>query len=68
MAAFNPKPWFKQPKYGEVSFKNKISPYNNKLVQDLNKKDVRLAVVLKEDTNEKYENITYSYEIFNEPL
>ena len=68
MAAFNPKPWFKQPKHSKVSLKDKITPYNNKLLQDLNKKDVRLAVVLKEDTNKIYENITYSYEIFNEVI
>ena len=64
MAAFNPKPWFKQPKGTSVKVKDKYSPYNKK------KKDQKMVLPLAlDDTKSKnYENITYSYEIFNEVI
>ncbi len=63
MAAFNPKPWFKQPKSGAIKISKKYSPY----VKEYDK-EVRLPVALKEDTNKNYENITFSYELFNEVI
>ena len=63
MAAFNPKPWFKQPKSGAIKISKKYSPY----VKDY-KKEVRLPIALKEDSKINYENITFSYVIFNEVI
>ena len=63
MAAFNPKPWFKQPKSGAIKISKKYQPYIKS-----RKKKVRLPVALKENTNINYENITYSYELFNEVI
>ena len=63
MAAFNPKPWFKQPKSGAIKISKKYSPY----IKDY-KKEVRLPVALKEDTKYTYENITFSYVLFNEVI
>ena len=63
MAAFNPKPWFKQPKSGAIKISKKYSPYVKNY-----KKRVRLPIALKEDTKNNYENITFSYEMFNEVI
>ena len=63
MAAFNPKPWFKQPKSGAIKIAKKYSPYVKGY-----KKKVRLPIALKEDTKYNYENITFSYELFNEVI
>tara|TARA_B100001094_G_C18184758_1_gene803059 strand:- start:266 stop:2881 length:2616 start_codon:yes stop_codon:yes gene_type:complete len=64
MAAFNPKPWFKQPIGTTVKVKDKYDPYNKK------KKDKKMVLPLALDTtkSKNYENITYSYEIFNEVI
>ena len=63
MAAFNPKPWFKQPKSGAIKISKKYQPYIKS-----RKKKVRLPIALKENTNINYENITFSYELFNEVI
>ena len=63
MAAFNPKPWFKQPKAGSIEIKKKYLPY----VKDTPIDFKRLPIALKEDDpTRNYMNITYSYVIFNE--
>ena len=64
MAAFNPKPWFKQPIGTNIKINEKYQPYLKKW----DKKNIRIPVAIKEDSNESYENISYSYEIFNEVI
>lgn len=70
MAAFNPKPWFKQPLGIKIELKE-IEPYLTKLEKDNRDKDLFSPVAqphIMESKSDKtnYENITYSYEIFNE--
>ena len=64
MAAFNPKPWFKQPIGTKISFNQKYNPYSD----EWNDKKVRIPIAIKENTTSSYENISYSYEIFNEVI
>ena len=70
MAAFNPKPWFKQPCGNLLDIKEKFQPYMKNYSKKKSKKKKRLPVALHivddEIKNENYENITFSYEIFNE--
>ena len=71
MAAFNPKPWFKQPAGGEVALTDKPKPYvtlfdeENKDLQD--PVDIPEAVAMF-DENLNYENISISYELFNDVI
>ena len=64
MAAFNPKPWFKQPIGTKISFNKRYNPYS----EEWNDKKVRIPIAIKENTKSSYENISYSYEIFNEVI
>ncbi len=64
MAAFNPKPWFKQPCGSIISINKKYNPYSD----EWDKKKIRIPVAIKENTKSSYENISYSYEIFNEVI
>ena len=64
MAAFNPKPWFKQPIGTLIKTNEKYQPY----LKEWNKKNVRFPLAMVENTNENYDNISYSYEIFNEVI
>ena len=64
MAAFNPKPWFKQPIGTKISINKKYNPYS----EEWNDKKVRIPIAIKENSNFSYENISYSYEIFNEVI
>lgn len=64
MAAFNPKPWFKQPIGTKISINKKYNPYS----EEWNDKKVRIPIALKENSKFSYENISYSYEIFNEVI
>ena len=64
MAAFNPKPWFKQPIGTKISFNKRYNPYSD----EWNDKKVRIPIAIKENTKSSYENISYSYEIFNEVI
>ena len=64
MAAFNPKPWFKQPIGVTIKLNHKFLPY----IEQWRKKDVKIPVTLKENSKENYDNISYSYEIFNEVI
>ena len=62
MAAFNPKPWFKQPAGTTVKINKKFNPY----LDNWKKKNIRIPLAIEEDSKKNYENISYSYEIFNE--
>ena len=62
MAAFNPKPWFKQPAGTTISINKKYNPYS----EEWSTKKIRIPIAIKENTKSSYENISYSYEIFNE--
>ena len=64
MAAFNPKPWFKQPIGTSVKVDEKYNPY----LKNWDKKNIRIPIAIKEESGESYENISYSYEIFNEVI
>lgn len=64
MAAFNPKPWFKQPAGTKISINKKYNPYS----EEWNVKKIRIPIAIKENTKSSYENISYSYEIFNEVI
>ena len=64
MAAFNPKPWFKQPIGTVIKTDEDFQPY----LKEWNKKEVRFPLAIKDNTDESYENISYSYEIFNEVI
>ena len=64
MAAFNPKPWFKQPAGTKVSINKKYNPYSD----EWDVKKIRIPIAIKENTKSSYENISYSYEIFNEVI
>jgi len=64
MAAFNPKPWFKQPAAASVEIDEKYMPY----AKSRSKKNIRIPIALKENTNDNYENISFSYEMFNEVI
>lgn len=64
MAAFNPKPWFKQPIGTKITINKKYNPYSD----EWNDKKVRIPIAIKENTKSSYENISYSYEIFNEVI
>ena len=62
MAAFNPKPWFKQPIAGKININDSYNPY----VKKHKTKKRRVPITLKEDSKLNYDNISFSYEIFNE--
>ena len=62
MAAFNPKPWFKQP----IGTNIKIGPGKNIPYSKGKQKILPLALSNSKDSN--FENITFSYEIFNEVI
>jgi thiol-disulfide isomerase/thioredoxin len=64
MAAFNPKPWFKQPVAANVDIDEKYLPY----AKSRSKKNIRIPIALKENTRDNYENISFSYEMFNEVI
>ncbi len=71
MAAFNPKPWFKQPAGTEVTLKEKPKPYV-KLFDD-EYEDLQQPVEIPQavamfDENLNYENISISYELFNDVI
>ena len=62
MAAFNPKPWFKQPAGTKVDFKKIKDAYGEMF------EGIRIPLAIDESSKKNYENITYSYEIFNEVI
>ena len=71
MAAFNPKPWFKQPAGTEVQLSEKPEPYVKLFGKD--HEDLQDPVDIPEavamfDENLNYENISVSYELFNDVI
>ena len=65
MAAFNPKPWFKQPVGTKLSIQNKsMEPYAQ--IDDDFVSDIPKAFIIEDENSDYYENISYSYEIFND--
>lgn len=64
MAAFNPKPWFKQPIGTLLKIDEKYQPY----LKEWDKKNVRFPIALNENEDKNYENISFSYEMFNEVI
>jgi len=64
MAAFNPKPWFKQPAGIEFNLKEKIIPYFVEIDKDI-PNFLPKAFTSENKDGIFYENISYSYEIFN---
>ena len=64
MAAFNPKPWFKQPAKGMlITDEDVIGPY---VTKGRKKSDLAIASAAREGDNKIYENISFCYEIFND--
>lgn len=71
MAAFNPKPWFKQPAGTEVSLKNKPKPYVKLFKDEYDDLDQPVEIphaVAMFDESLNYENISISYELFNDVI
>tara|TARA_B100001057_G_scaffold451912_1_gene495398 strand:+ start:3498 stop:5696 length:2199 start_codon:yes stop_codon:yes gene_type:complete len=73
MAAFNPKPWFKQPAGNEIKLTSKPQPYVKMFEEDnqdlQTSENVAKAFVMFGDTmdeTQNYENISVSYELFND--
>ena len=66
MAAFNPKPWFKQPADSEVKIKEDFTPYHTRKNKEMFA-DSEIAKALALDNEEiNFENISISYELFND--
>ena len=71
MAAFNPKPWFKQPAGTEVKLIEKPKPYVKLFGDDDD--DIQMPVDIPKavamfDESKNYENISISYELFNDVI
>lgn len=65
MAALNPKPWFKQPVGTDIHIKEKYVPYLH-ILEDLDIPSDLPKALVTEDKSSFYENISFSYEIFND--
>ena len=63
MAAFNPKPWFKEPSGLIMKTYKKDTPYAK---EQIKKKQFLPHIIDDKDELLIYENITFSYEIFND--
>ena len=61
MAAFNPKPWFKQPANNEIKGAQNYNPYFDK---DIFVSEIPKAIA-SDNVNIVLENISISYELFN---
>ena len=73
MAAFNPKPWFKQPAGTEVALKDKPQPYVKLFDDEEVDRDIQQPVEIPQavamfDEDLNYENISISYELFNDVI
>ena len=64
MAAFNPKPWFKQPANTEVKMRDSPQPYFYENLSEIFVSEIPKAVT-PEDLTMVLENISISYELFN---
>ena len=62
MAGFNPKPWFKEPCGLTIKTYKKYNPY----IREEVKKQFLPLIIDDNDEALIYENITFSYEIFND--
>ena len=65
LAAFNPKPWFKQPAGMKIDIKDNSVPYFSRDADLFKPVDIPKAFDM-QDKQKYYENISYSYEIFND--
>ena len=65
MAAFNPKPWFKQPANTEVKVRDYPQPYFYENLSEIFVSEIPKAVT-PEDLKVILENISISYELFND--
>ena len=65
MAAFNPKPWFKQPANSEIKVREDYHPYFDEAMKEIFVSEIPKAVV-PEDESLILENISISYELFND--
>lgn len=67
MAAFNPKPWFKQPAKGLLVGNTQSQPYIDvDLAGKPNKNRLLIAEAIRQHDTKNFENISYCYEIFND--
>jgi len=65
MAAFNPKPWFKQPANSKIETKDYYQPYFNENIDEIFQSKIPKAVT-PENHSVILENISISYELFND--
>ena len=65
MAAFNPKPWFKQPANISVKLSENYTPYYHNKIEDVFVSEIPKAVA-SDDESLMLENISISYELFND--
>ena len=65
MASLNPKPWFKQPIGNSINIKGKYVPYLH-ILEELDVPSDLPKAFVSGDKKNFYENISYSYEIFND--
>ena len=65
MAAFNPKPWFKQPAKGLLVADKKSQPYIIE-GENIDKDRLVIAEAIRQHDTKNFENISYCYEIFND--
>jgi hypothetical protein len=64
MAAFNPKPWFKQPAKGLLVSDKNNQPYM--LDDEFSKQRLVIAEAIRQHDTKNFENISFCYEIFND--
>ncbi len=65
MAAFNPKPWFKQPANISVKLAKNYTPYYHNKIEDVFVSEIPKAIA-SDDESLMLENISISYELFND--
>lgn len=65
MAAFNPKPWFKQPANVKVKLAKNYTPYFDNKTKDIFVSEIPKAIT-QDDESLMLENISISYELFND--
>jgi len=65
MAAFNPKPWFKQPANISVKLAKNYTPYYHNKIEDVFVSEIPKAIT-NENESLMLENISISYELFND--
>ena len=68
MAAFNPKPWFKQPIGGEIALNDRPRQYYGDRDDELWMNRQLPLAVMKGNLDKTYQNISISYELFNDVI